>query len=101
MGIIDNNPAGLSYFNGSNWVNFNRYNSLYPGNVVTDLIIDKKNKIWIASNAGLVSYDRKKWKIYNTSNSGLKSNNIVSVSIDSDQNKWCSNVGISEYIGGK
>ena len=101
MNIVDNNSAGLSYFTGSNWVNFNRYNSLFPGNMATDLLIDKNNNIWIASNAGLVKYNRKKWKIYNTSNSGLKSAYINSVSIDSDQNKWCSNVGLSEYIGGK
>jgi ligand-binding sensor domain-containing protein len=99
--IIDNNTGGLSYFTGSKWLNFNSYNSLFPGTVATDLLKDNNNNIWIATDAGLAKYDKKKWKIYNTSNSGLKSAYIISVSIDSDQNKWCTSLGLSKYIGGK
>jgi len=100
-GIIDNNAGGVSYFNGSQWINYSRYNSGFPGKFSTDLRIDKNNSVWISSDAGVVKFDGKKWKVYNTTNSGLKSNSILSISIDSEQDKWCTNVGLSKYIGGK
>ena len=97
----DINTGGLSYFTGSNWINFNRYNSLFPATAATDLVLDKNDNIWIGTNAGLVKYNRIKWKIYNTTNSGLKIADVISVSVDSDQNKWCTSLGLSKYIGGK
>jgi ligand-binding sensor domain-containing protein len=101
MSIFDKNFGGLSYFTGSSWLNFNRFNSMFPGTLATDLIQDKFNNIWISTDAGLAKFDRKKWRVYNTSNSGLKAPNVASVSIDADQNKWCTSLGLSEYIGGK
>jgi ligand-binding sensor domain-containing protein len=97
----ENNSGGLSYFTGSNWINFNRFNSKFPGTIATEIIQDKLNNIWISTDVGLVKFDRKKWRIYNTSNSGLKVPAVISVSIDADQNKWCTGRGLSEYIGGK
>jgi len=99
--VDQNNSGGLSYFTGSNWLNFNRFNSKFPGSIATDIIQDKFNNIWASTDVGLVKFDRKKWRIYNTSNSGLKVPAVISVSIDSDQNKWCTGLGLSEYIGGK
>jgi ligand-binding sensor domain-containing protein len=100
-GLIDNGTGGMSYFKNSKWYNLNRLNSSFPGKIATDLVIDKKNTVWAATDAGLAKYDGIRWRIYTISNSGLLVNSVISVAIDQDQNKWCTSVGLSKYIGGK
>ncbi len=99
--IGDNGTGGLSYFKDSKWSNINRYNSGFPGSLVTDFAFDNKNAVWVTSESGLAKYFNRGWRIYTTINSGLPDNSLISVSIDRDQNKWCTGTGVSEYIGGK
>jgi hypothetical protein len=96
----DVGTGGLSYFKNSKWYNINRYNSGFPGVTATDLAFDKMNNAWIATDAGLAKFDGARWVVYLSSNSGLSGNSVISVSIDSKQGKWCTSVGLSEYIGG-
>ncbi|MEW6088135.1 MAG: two-component regulator propeller domain-containing protein [bacterium] len=61
---------------------FNQDNSDLPDNIINDIIIDDYDNIWIATNFGLVKYNRHIWIIYNTENSELKNNQVTSVYLD-------------------
>lgn len=100
-GSGDNGTGSISYYKNSNWYNLNRLNSGFQGNLTTDFTFDINNNLWITTDKGLLKYDGKKWRFYTTSNSGLPWNSVKSVAIDSNQDKWCTSVGLAEYIGGK
>ncbi len=69
--------------------------SLPDDGSVRSVTIDNDNIKWLGTKNGLVKFDGKNWQFYNTSNSGLPNNTIISVAIDSLNNKW-----IATYGGG-
>jgi len=69
---------------------FNSSNSPFVPNkpIVTKMIIDTNNTLWIASKNGLFSYDGIKFLNYNTSNSSIPSNEVLQIVCDKDNNIW-------------
>lgn len=55
---------------------------------VRALAIDKKETLWIGTDEGLLSFDGKRWKLFDIVNSSIPDNNVTSVFIDKDNNKW-------------
>jgi ligand-binding sensor domain-containing protein/serine phosphatase RsbU (regulator of sigma subunit) len=70
--------------------------------VITDLIVDKKDKLWIGTDGeGVTVYDGEFFK-HITVNEGLKSNHINSLFQDQDENIWVlSKKGINRISQGK
>ncbi len=88
---------GIFLYNGVDWENI-KTNSI-SANVVTDIEIDMKSKVWVCNGHygdGLISkgtrgvsgYDGSNWINYNSSNSDLISDNITSIGVDTSNRKW-------------
>ena len=71
-----------------------------PSNSINAIYKDSRGLMWIATDAGLCSFDGKAFKIYNTTE-GLASNNISSINEDKEGNLWigCMNGGLSKFDG--
>ena len=111
---------GIAMFDGLNWYNFDVTNTpLFESNSVNDIGVDNDGVLWFTGNGlsivgsgggggsfegGVTSFDGNEWRTYNTSNSGLMDNNVSSVAIDQNNNKWFSYLsylskGVSRFDG--
>ncbi|BAP54571.1 two-component system sensor histidine kinase/response regulator [Thioploca ingrica] len=92
--------GGLTHLNDNGqWTIFNTENSQLPDNVVSSLIHDGNNGLWIGtmgrisveerSGGGLahLSADQQ-WTIFNIANSSLPSNNIETLLLDNQDGLW-------------
>ena len=85
IGSLD---KGLISYNGIEFKNYNKSNSLIPDNKVNCLSVDVNNKIWVGTDFGLAVFDHINWIVYNNNNSGLTANIINSVNFDQAGNAW-------------
>lgn len=71
-----------------NWTTF-------PGNGgdVSQIAEDKNGVLWFATGNGLLKYDGVNWTNYNRLNSNLTSNQVVTIAIDKQDNKWLGTIG--------
>lgn len=77
---------------------YNKDNTPIKGNYVSNIQIDKNEKVWFSFKtptqssdikiAGLACLSDKKVEIYNTDNSGLTSNGINDIAVDNNNKKW-------------
>lgn len=87
-----NNDAGLTMFNGSEWVD---YSSFFSYDVVSEMIQDDYGNYWVSTYGdGLYYWDKESLINYNTENSGLRSNYLYDIHIDKNNKLW-----ITESIG--
>ncbi len=93
--------SGVCLFNGKSFQSFEPSSDL-AGIDAVGVIQDKKERIWIASNAnGVFVYDFKTIKNFNESN-GLKSNIVRSMFIDKDNVLWiATSKGVSKVVDDK
>lgn len=91
VGTIHN---GILLYNGSNWTEFNTFNSGLPQNYIRKIKEDSNGNLWIgtidyASNSGaLTKFDGKNWTIYNMDNSKLPHYFISDIMESSDGKLW-------------
>ena len=55
--------------------------------------MDSENQLWAATNQGLVKYDQTNFFNFRVGNSGLANNQILSVSVDMNENLWMGTAG--------
>lgn len=85
---------GLNRYDGSQLKVFNKLNSKISSNSITDLLIDKQGRLWIATlDGGLNQYDEERniFKVYKKNRldkSSLPSNQILTLFEDSKENLW-------------
>lgn len=48
----------------NSFTTFNIFNSDIPTNYISDVKVDKNGSLWLATNLGLVFYDKKQWTLY-------------------------------------
>ncbi|MGZ0017630.1 hybrid sensor histidine kinase/response regulator transcription factor [Yeosuana sp. AK3] len=96
---------GLNRYDGSQLKVFNKENSTISSNTITDLLIDNKERLWIATlDGGLNFYDQEKntFKVYKKNSSdknSLPSNNVRTLFEDSKGNLWVGTEGgLSLYV---
>ena len=90
---------GLFFFNGENWSHLTS-NSI-GSNTINKLSVDFDGKLWVASGVmgsshvsegtkGVSSYDPQTeiWETFQVETSDINSDNIFSMEIDKDNNKW-------------
>jgi len=58
-----------------------------PSNILTDVIVDGENRLWVGSREGLGMFNGNSWKIYGISN-GLPSPEINDLSVDKSGILW-------------
>jgi hypothetical protein len=72
----------------------------YPPNEVFSITMDNTNKIWFATNAGLMRYDGKYFTQYNTKTSPIPDNMITAIVADDDGSIWVgTNKGLARLSG--
>ncbi len=88
---------GLAKFDGSQWTVYTHENSGLSSNYIQDIAFDDSGNVWIATTTwdryglgGLVKFNRttNTWTVYRTENSGLPTNDLLSVAIDAEGNRW-------------
>jgi ligand-binding sensor domain-containing protein len=69
-------------------------------NVLSDVVIDGKGKLWVSGDAGIVVRNGTSWKGYDTSN-GLPSAAVSDLALDSEGNVWAAtDRGVVSFKGG-
>ncbi len=93
-------PKGLLYFNQSQYIHYTSDNSQLPDSRIHGIVCDNDNVLWLATEAGIVEYDRTFWTIYSTANTPLISNSIRTITIDKHNNKWAAYPKNEDGTGG-
>lgn len=82
------------------WVIYNSQNSPLKGTAL-EIIIDRANSKWMATDQGLARFKNNVWTIWDTTNSGLTTNRLNSIAKDRENNIWVSTLsdGIFKFDG--
>ncbi len=71
------------------WMDLSRLGGLVS-NKVNDIVFDRNNNAWIATNSGVSMFDGANWQTWHEGNSVLHDRKFMSVGIDGDGNVLCS-----------
>lgn len=77
-------------------------NSELPDNIVTQLLEENDNTLWVGTENGLLRIDASgSWTVFNTGNSGIPGNTIRALYKDMDGNLWVGTQlnGMGKYDG--
>ncbi len=92
--------GGLAKYDGTNWTVYDTTNSALPSNAVTQIIIDKNQNIWAATENGLAEFTGSSWKVINKDNSDIKDNVIFHFALDNNGGIWLGNqYGLHHFDG--
>ena len=81
--------AGIYYFDGQNWGNYNSANSDCPSNIALSLAVDQQNNKWIGTTAGVfVVGPTGNQMVFNASNSPMKDPVIFDLDVAVDGSVW-------------
>ena len=79
---------GLIKYDGRATI-YNSSTSGFPDStVIRDIEIDNNDNVWIATDVGLIKYDRKDFYLYNTSNSPIPEDIVWAIAVDQDNVLW-------------
>jgi streptogramin lyase len=59
--------SGVSKFDGTNWINYTKSNSGFPGNQANAIAVDLQGNIWFGTDYGVSKFDGTNWTNYMTS----------------------------------
>ncbi|PQJ79102.1 hybrid sensor histidine kinase/response regulator transcription factor [Polaribacter porphyrae] len=85
---------GLNRYDGHNFKVYQKRNSKIGSNDISDIMLDSKNRIWLATlDGGLNLYNREKddfivYKNYNNTSNSASSNHINSILEDENETIW-------------
>jgi ligand-binding sensor domain-containing protein len=86
---------GLSVFDGSTWITYDKYNSGVPSDEVIQVEVAGDGTVWlisqpIASDIGLgvTVFNGTTWHTYEEANSDLPDDNAISIALDQDDHLW-------------
>ena len=92
------NGKGITYYDGVEWTYYSPDDNYFPNLGVNSIAIDSNGDKWFGIGfghqatetypGGAVKFDGEKWTVYYASNSVLPCDQIYSVAIDSNGNKW-------------
>ncbi len=72
-----------------------------PGNVLNDVALDGKNKVWVASESGIAVREGAGWKVID-SRSGLPSDMVNGLAVDREGVIWAAtDKGVVSFPGGR
>ncbi len=75
---------GLSLFNGSAWIEFNRKLGNFPSDSIQDIVADSLGRVWVATSYGLVVFAEQDQQVYRMDNSGIGDNELRFVVVIKD-----------------
>jgi ligand-binding sensor domain-containing protein len=89
--IFSHKYAGVTIFDGKNFLIYKKENSGFPIAGIYSAAEDHKKNIWAGSfGEGITKYDGSKWELWNKSNSPVTDDLIFNVYVDNKNNKWFS-----------
>ena len=77
----------------SDYIAFNSYNSVLPGDYIWSLAKQNDGTIWIGTKYGLAKYDGSQWTIFTFTNSSLPNNWIPSIASAPNGTVWIGTAG--------
>ncbi|MCE5250444.1 T9SS type A sorting domain-containing protein, partial [bacterium] len=79
---------------------FDYTNSPLPEFNINDLLMDRRDTLWVGTETGLFCYNGVGWTQFTTENSGLCDNRVRCLSVTSDNTLWIGTYnGVSRYTG--
>ncbi len=82
-------PLILSRAQNNGWFTYDTTNSAIPSNIVTAVLTDPDNDVWVGTFSGLAKFeDFFNWTILNTSTSNLPDNRITCLNLDASGRIW-------------
>ena len=82
------NVASTTTHLAGEWTVYTTANSDLPTNIINDIAFETVVDRYFATNVGLVYYDGTTWTTYDNSDSTLISDNLTTVVVDDDGDKW-------------
>lgn len=70
---------GVSKYDGTSWITFDRTNSGLSSDNVRSVSIDGRGRAWIGTRWGLNVYDGQRWHAYHVHNAGLAGNDVNAI----------------------
>jgi len=72
-----------------------------PSNILTDIVVDGKERLWVSSREGIGMYENDTWKTFGIAD-GLPSTDIADLSVDNDGILWVATAdGAARFERGK
>lgn len=72
---------GVSMFDGTGWIVYNRANSDLSSDNIRSLAVDGQGRIWAGTGYGLDVFDGDTWQAYHMHDSGLLDNEVYAVAV--------------------
>ena len=92
--------GGLVSYDGHVWEKYTPDDCELLSDFILDLAVDRANRKWITTNAGVSVYNGRRWTNYTEDNSGLPDNIVPAISIDKNNVKWFGTLsGLASYDG--
>jgi len=88
---------GLYAFDGQNATRYRSSNSSLPHDMITALVCDKQQRVWVGTGLGLWCMDSTGDRAYNSQNSGLLSDNIADLAVEGQALWVATDAGIARY----
>jgi ligand-binding sensor domain-containing protein len=95
--------SGIISFDGTT---FTQYNNFPANTMLTDLLLDTDNHLWVGTTRGAAKFDGTNWTYYNSQNTGLPGDTVYALSRDAAGNiylatggAWINRGGIAKYNG--
>lgn len=87
---IGTQGAGISRYDGTNWITYTRLNSNYPGIGANCMAKDPNGWIWATTtyHLGVGVFDGNSWTKFTNANSGLPDDNVNCIAVDMNGDKW-------------
>ena len=82
---------GVATLHNGSWTYYSRYwTPQLLNNIINDLVIDKTNVVWIATDSGITKVDGAVWSNYCRENTGggIPDNRITALAVDSLNQLW-------------
>lgn len=73
---------------GQNWEVFTPENSALETDVISEILVDDNNVVWLATGSGLAKYENRELTLLNSSNSILPTQNVTDLFIDKNNLLW-------------
>lgn len=91
---VATSAQGLLFYNSQTkgWTAYDTTNSAIPSNLVTDVVIQSNQIIWIATSKGLARFAYGDWEAYDSFNSAISPDYVQSLGLQADGKVWVATV---------
>ncbi len=89
---IASDSFGLLEYRNSLWYHWkaSEGSNTIPSNKVNDILLDRQQRVWIATNRGLARYENQRWEHFSieTTKGQLPDNEVTALALDSTKRLW-------------